>query len=578
MLDMLITGGTVVDGTGAPRRTVDIGIEGDRIVSMTAPGADLDAHHVIDAKGLMVTPGFVDVHTHIDAQVFWDPTLDPLPLYGTTTTVAGNCGFTLAPALEKDVDYVTRMLSKVEDIPLESLLAGVPWNWSTTAEYLDRVEALQPSINVGFMVGHSTLRRLVMGERSGSKPTEDDIARMREVLIESLRGGGLGLSTSDNGGQVDGDGEPIPSRSATPEELVALCAATGEVEGTTIQLATNNRVAHRFDDERVKLLTDMSAAANRSINWNVFVPFSDNVEETMSQLAASDKVAQGGGKMYALAYPGVMSQRKLLFGSRYAIVPGWADFVEAPPEERAVRLADPVERARLRALADEARASGADDKFHLTSWDELILTECFTPETERYEGCRIGDIAERENRDAFDVVCDVVVADRMRTWCISPVRAADDVSWQMRLDSWHDPRVMLGASDSGAHVQSMATFDWALGFLSENRDRKVLSIEQAVQKVTHIPASVYGIVDRGQLTIGAYADVVIFDPATIAPGRVQSKTDLPGGAVRLSGNAIGMRHVLVNGKEIVRDGVMLDVRPGKVIRSGVDTKTVGVND
>jgi len=577
MLDILITGGTVVDGTGAPQRKVDVGVEGDRIVSLTVPGSGVNAHRIIDAEGMAVTPGFVDVHTHVDAQVFWDPTLDPLPLYGTTSTVAGNCGFTLAPALEKDVDYVTRMLSKVEDIPLESLRAGVPWNWSSTAEYLDRVEDCQPAINLGFMVGHSTLRRMVMGHRSGSTPTEDDISRMCLVLVESLRGGGLGFSTSDHGGQVDGDGDPIPSRSATREELVALCAATGEVEGTTLQLATNGRLAHRFDDERIKLLTEMSASANRSINWNVFVPLSVDAEETRSQLAASDKVAQGGGRMYALAYPGVMSQRKLLFGLRYAIVPGWSEFVEASAGERVARLADPVERARLRDLADAAREAGSDERFQLTYWDKLILAECFTPETRGYEGCRVGDIAQQEGRDPFDVVCDVAVADHMRTWCISPERAADEVSWQMRSDSWQDPRVILGASDSGAHVQSMATFDWATGFLSENRERRVLSIEQAVQKVTQIPALLYGLRDRGQISVGAYADILIFDPDSIGPGRVQSKTDLPGGAVRLSGNAVGIRSVLVNGKEVVRDGAMTGIRPGKVLRSGVDTATVGVD-
>lgn len=577
MFDVLITGGILADGTGSAPRRADVGIVGDRIVSVSDTGrAPEGAHRTIDAGGLTVTPGFVDIHTHIDGQVLWDPTLDPLPLYGITTAVGGNCGFTLAPITEADVDYISRMFSRVEDIPLESLEAGLAWNWSSTGEYLDEVARHEPSINVGFLVGHSTLRRKVMGDRAvGSAATAEDIAAMTDLLRESIRGGGLGLSTSMHGGQVDGDGNPIPSRFAGDDEFIALCEATGNFPGTSLQLASNTRLRYRFDEAGVALLARMTAVANRSINWNVFVPDADDEESSRGQLALSDKVARLGGQLYALAYPGVMSVRRTCFGGRYFEIPGWAEFVALPLEEKAAVLADPAQRGHYKDLADRARKEGKD-RHHLTHWDELIIAEGFTEQTRTYEGRTVGEVAREQDRDPFDVLCDIAVADGMRTGLVPPLKAADEGSWKLRAETWQDDRVILGASDTGAHVQSMATFDWAIDFLYENRKRQLITFEAAVRKVTEAPASLYGLRDRGVIREGAYADVLVFDPEELAPGQVRTRQDLPGGASRLYGSPAGLRHVFVNGHETVSDGSLSEVRRGRVLRSGTDTVTVGL--
>lgn len=577
MFDFLIAGGMLVDGTGAPPRRADIGIVGDRVVSVTEAGKTREgAHRTIEVDDRTVMPGFVDIHTHIDAQVLWDPSADPLPLYGITTAVGGNCGFTLAPVSEDSIDYVTRMLSKVEDIPLESLESGVPWRWRTTSQYLDEIERLHPAINVGFLVGHSTLRRMVMGERAvGSKATQDEIGQMRDVLGESLLGGGLGLSTSFHGGQFDGDGNPIPSRYATDDEFVALCHVVGSLPGTSLQLASNSRLRFRFDEAGVGLLAKMSVAANRSINWNVFVPDSEDEEATLRHLNLSDEVGRQGGELYALAYPGVMSVRRTCFGGRYADIPGWSDFVDLPADEKADILADPAKRALYRSLADKAREDGKD-RHALTRWAELVVAEGFAPETMRYEGQTIGAIALREGRDPFDVLCDIAVKDGMRTGLVAPQKGSDERSWKLREGIWRDRRVILGASDTGAHVQSMATFDWAVDFIAENRDRGLIPIEEAVQKVTQIPAALYGLRDRGVIREGSYADILVLDAENLTAGPVRTRHDLPGGANRLYGTAIGLDHVFVNGRETAASGSLTGCAHGTVLRSGKDTETVGI--
>jgi N-acyl-D-aspartate/D-glutamate deacylase len=572
--DLQICGGSVVDGTGAPCRLADVAVAAGRIVEIAEPG-DLSTTSArrIDADGLVVAPGFIDIHTHLDAQVFWDPSCSPSILHGVTTVVGGNCGYSIAPLAERETEYVMRLLAAVEDIPIAALASGVPWNWRSMGDYLDRVEAMQPVPNVGFLVGHSLLRRAVLGpDAVGSPASEAQIEAMADLLRRSLAEGGLGLGTSQSVQHRDGEGDPVPSRAASLAELLALAGVVAEAPGTTMQLIPigggGGSVELQQDAHRqlgaggdVGFLTQLSLAADRPVNWNILRLSEQGSAE---RITWADEAARAGARVLALMYPGPEQsfgsfERRGLFNR----IAGMEAFAAAPVATRLLQLSDPERRARIGTLARGAHP-----------WDRFVVDEGFTPEVRELEGQSVGDMAAGTGRDSWDVICDIVVADELRTRFERPRRNNSPADWEMRLKAWSDPRVVLGASDAGAHVTSLATWDFATEFLRQNRDHQALPLEQAVYRLTGNQAGLYGLAGRGQLRAGAAADVVIFDPDTIAPDRVRTVTDLPGGSSRLFSNAVGIAHVLVNGVEVVHEGVLTGFAPGRVLRSGRDTVTV----
>jgi len=566
MLDVKIAGGSVVDGTGAARHRADVGIRDGRIVA--AGEIDEPATRTIDASGLVVAPGFVDIHTHYDAQAFWDPALTPSPLHGVTTVVGGNCGFTIAPLAASEADYLMRMLSRVEGMPLESLAAGVPWDWQTFGEYLDRLDGTL-AVNAGFLVGHSALRRVAMGDRSHEPATDDDVATMCRMLGESLTAGGLGFSSSQAPTHNDGDGEPVPSRAATPDELVALSRVVGDHPGTTLEFIPT---VGPFSDEHVALMAAMSASAGRPLNWNVLV-VGGGSETYRAQLEASDRAAEQGGRVLALTVPAVM-QLHLNFRSGFLFdaLPGWGPTMALPDEEKMRALTDPGVRRQLRESAESDTGL-----FHaMLRWDRLQIGETFAPENQALSGRTIADVAAERGADPFDALLDVVVADDLRTVLMPPARGDDPESWRLRSEAWRDPRVVVGASDAGAHLDMLATFSYSTSLLAANRAHELLPLEEAVHLLTDVQARLYGIRDRGRIAEGWYGDVVVFDEDRVGPGPVHTRYDLPAGAGRLYAEAEGIEHVLVNGTEIVAGGALTGDRPGTLLRSGQDTETVEV--
>jgi N-acyl-D-aspartate/D-glutamate deacylase len=377
MLDTLIRGGTIVDGTGAPGHPADLGIRDGRIVAIGR--LQEQARREIDAAGRIVAPGFVDIHTHYDAQVFWDPTLSPSPLHGVTTIVGGNCGFSIAPLTEQAGDYLVRMLARVEGMPLESLQQGVPWDWSSFADYLGRLEG-RLAVNAGFMVGHSALRRVVMNERAvGHEATQEEVDQMVSLLRESLAAGGLGFSSTRSAAHNDGDGQPVPSRHASIEELLTLCRVAGEFPGTSLEMLPGTST---FSEEEKQILADMSLAANRPLNWNLVAPSSDAPEVTQNQLAASDYAAERGAWVLALTVPQEIEGRiNLHSGFGFDALPGWAEVIRLPVEERKQAFADPAVRRRLA----EGAASQAPGLFRaMTNWAGMRINECFAEENKGY--------------------------------------------------------------------------------------------------------------------------------------------------------------------------------------------------
>jgi N-acyl-D-aspartate/D-glutamate deacylase len=570
MLDCKIAGASLVDGTGSPRRRADVGIRDGRIT--TVGEVDEPARRTIDATDLVVAPGFIDIHTHYDAQVFWDPSASPSPFHGVTTVVGGNCGFSIAPMAPEHADYVMRMLAKVEGMPIEALQAGLDWDWGSYGDWLGRLDG-RLMVNAGFLVGHSALRRSVMGEAAvGSEASEEQVAEMVRVLHESLAAGGLGFSSSRAPTHNDGDGKPVPSRHATTEEMISLASAVRDHPGTTLEFIPT---VGAFKDEHMDLMASMSLAANRPLNWNLLAITSRNPDGAANQLGASDYAAERGAKVVALAVADPVEVRlNFLSGFIFDALPGWSATMSLAPGEKMKALRDPDERRRLR---EGAASPDAGMLRAMTNWKTLRIAETFDPVNEGLTGRLVGDIAAERGEDPFDALLDIVIADELRTGLLLPASGDDPESWRLRANLWRDPRVVIGASDAGAHLDMLNTFIYTTSLVGPSvRDRQLLPLEEAVHLITEVPARLYGIRDRGRIAEGCHADIVIFDEARVGPRPVSTRYDLPRGAGRLYAEAHGIEHVLVNGTEIVRANILREDCPGTLLRSGRDTATVEV--
>lgn len=569
MLDCIIRNGTIVDGTGAPGKRGDVAIDKGRIVEIGTVTAQ--AKREIDATGRVVAPGFVDPHTHYDAQILWDPFASPSNLHGVTTIIGGNCGFTLAPIPAGDADFFRRLMAMVEGMPLAALENGIEWNWSSFPEYLDRLEG-RLGVNAGFLVGHCALRRTVMGARgTGGEATPDDVAAMGLLLRESLAAGGLGFSSSQAHTHQDGDQNPVPSRYATRDEILALSKIVGEHEGTTLEFITDGCL-DRFSDTEIDLMVSMSLAARRPLNWNVMGVSASNPSRHEHQLSAGTRAKDAGAKIVALTMP-MLGGLKMSFRDYCALhsLPGFKEILTLPVSGRIQALRD----AETRAWARQKAATVTGALAALARWGRYEIGETFSAENRGLMGRTVADVAKERGTDEFETLMDIVLADELRTDLWPIPSDDDDASWKMRLDIWRDDRALIGGSDAGAHLDRMCGARYPTAFLgSIVRDRKLCTIEEAVHLMSDAPARLFGLRGRGRVAVGYWADLVVFNPDTIAPEPIRTRNDLPGGTERLFAGAIGMDHVFVNGTEIVRGGEETGALPGTVLRAGRDTETV----
>ena len=573
MLDLLIRNAEIVDGTGAPARRGDVGISDGRIAAV----GEIDdlAAKTVDAQGQTLAPGFVDLHTHYDAQLFWDPTASPSVQHGVTTVFGGNCGFTLAPAASDQHDYLTRMLARVEGMPLDALRAGLDWGWASFGDWLDRLEG-NIAVNAGFLVGHSALRLAAMGgDAVGAEAGPEQIERMVAVLHDALDAGGLGLSTSQSPTHNDGGGQPVPSRSASRDELVALAAGVRDHLGTTLEAIIPGCLSG-FTDDDIALLTDMSVAADRPLNWNLLGVSAANPDGHQRQLRAYESSAQRGGRVVALTLPQAMKIR-LSFLSGFVLdgLPGWRDTMHLPVPERLAALADPEVRRRL---AEGASSKEAGMLRGPAQWDRLVLVETFAPENADATGRSVGEVAATRGGEPFDTLLDIVIADELRTG-LSPRLTGDDAAdWRARAEVWQHPGAVIGGSDAGAHLDMMCGAIYTTSLLGRGvREHRVVTLEEAVRLITDVPARFYGLTERGRIRPGWHADLVMFDPATVDHGPERTRYDLPSGAPRLVADAYGITSVWVGGVEVCRDGAATGALPGTVLRSGRDTETVSAH-
>jgi N-acyl-D-aspartate/D-glutamate deacylase len=553
--DLCIRGANVVDGTGAAMRRADVCIKDGRITSIDeSPG---EAVKTIDADGLVLSPGFVDPHTHYDAQLGWDPTASPSNLHGVTTVIGGNCGFSIAPLGVDGADYIRRMMSVVEGMPLEALESGLDWSWTSFGQWLDRLEG-QTAVNAAFLVGHCALRRTIMGEEAvGNEATEEQLQRMRVLLRESLADGAIGLSSSRSFTHRDWDGNPVPSRAASEEELLALCRVVGEQDGTSLEFITDGCL-QGFSDREVALMARMSLEANRPLNWNVFTIDSTEPARFENQLRASEEAAEQGARIVALTMPTLVGMTmSFLTYSPIHQLPGWRAILGLPLAERITALRSSEVRAKLLA---GSRSPEAGVFLRVADFSNFRIGETFSRENEGLTGRLVKEVAAERTTGDFDTLIDIALADDLRSVFWPEPPDDDEASWRMRQRAWNHEHTLLGGSDAGAHLDRMCGAPYTTEFLADCiRGRKLMSLEAAVHKASGLAADHMGFADRGRIAAGMWADLVAFDPDTVIDRATIDQPHAP---------SLGISHVWVNGELVQTTQGPTDARPGKVLRRG----------
>jgi N-acyl-D-amino-acid deacylase len=554
MTDLVVRGGTVVDGTGGPPRVADVAIEGGRIVEI---GSDLRGADELDASGKFVSPGFIDVHTHYDAQVFWDPSLSPSAHHGVTTVVAGNCGFGIAPIRADAVELMARTLQNVEDMSFDTLLAGVPWDeFETFPDYLDAVERRGVGLNYACYVGHTAVRLYAMGEAAYERAaTADELSRMQRVVAEALDAGAIGFASSSSPTHNGANGRPVPSRLGDYEELLALSTPLRDANRGVIAIAPGAPDS-QADMERLQ------RAVGRPITWTALLTLKGNpYHETFA--AQNDALRAQGVEIWPQ-----ISCRPLVFQINLAepfAFDAWPSFhrlLAGSREERTAAYRDPAWRSAAAAELDQPQ--GQRPAF---AWDPVLIAESTThPEL---VGRSVVDVAAERGVRPLDVALDVSLDDSLaaRFWCVVANNDQDGIAWLLPRDN-----VLIGVADAGAHVSQLCDACFTTDLLgSWVRDRGVMSIERAVHKLSGEPASIFGMHDRGTLEVGKAADVCVFDLDEVGPGPIRRVRDFPANGERLTADdPTGVAHVLVNGVPIRRDGATHDLgvaaRPGQVLR------------
>ena len=558
--DLVIRDGTVIDGSGLPRYRADVGIVRGKIANI---GRIRDAaREVVDASGLVVAPGFIDGHTHMDAQISWDPLGTCSCWHGITSVVMGNCGFTLAPCKDTERHLVVRNLERAEDISAEAMAAGIDWTWETYPEYLDALERLPKGINYSGYVGHSALRTYAMGERAFDEPaTEDDMAIMRRELRDSIRAGAMGFTTSRTRNHQTPDGRPVASRIASWQEVRDLVGVMGRMNAGIFEIAGEDtgRDPERLRDY-LERLRDLAVETGRPVTWGMFSsrrapdfwrPYFELLDET----------AAAGGRMFAQVHSRSLNVL-LSFKTRLPFdrLPVWRELRALPLDEQKGALRDPDTRRRLIEAAsqpDRSTAIGAEVRRPDYEW-------LFAMETPSGPHRSIAEIARERRLDPVETIIELALEKDLDQFFLQPIanENQDHVLEMMR-----HPRSVVTFSDSGAHVSQIMDSSLQTHVLSHwVREKQAFSLEEGVRMLSFEPASSWGLADRGLLREGFAADVTIFDPERIAPEMPEVATDLPAGAKRLKQKATGIAATIVNGEVVLRDGEHTGALPGQLLR------------
>jgi len=565
-LDLLVRGGTIVDGSGGARYRADVGITDGRIVEIGRIRST--AERTLDADGLIVAPGFIDGHTHMDAQVAWDRMGSCSCWHGVTTVIMGNCGFALAPCPPADREWFARCLTAVEDIPTEAMMAGIDWTWETFPEYLANVDRLPKAINYGAYIGHSALRMYVMGKRAlTERATEDDLARMTAAVREAIRAGAMGFSSSRATTHVTPDNTPVASRIADWTELERLVGAMAELNAGVFQVGpdVSGGEAQRGFLERLKQL---AIETGRPVMFGTISSRQgDRPNPWTYQLDYLDECAAAGARMWGQtttrSINAIFSLRSYL---PFDVLPGWRQVRGLPLAEQKRRLADPATRRQL--IAEEAGMKPRDNVFQgggaaTTDPRKPDYTNLYAMKGVDWDDPTVAQLSAQQGKHPVEIMLDLVLANDNQVF-VQPLVNEDP---EHVLGMLRHGRTLATFSDSGAHVCQEMGSSLQTHLLSYwVRARQAFTLEEAVRKLTFDNASAWDLHDRGLLRAGYKADVVVFDEQRVRPAMPTVETDLPGGARRLVQKAEGIAATIVNGQVTLENGETSGRTPGVLLR------------
>ena len=557
MHELVIRGGTLVDGLGTPASIGDLAVDGGRI---TALGSDIGpARREVDAEGAWVTPGFIDPHTHLDAQLCWDASGSPCSAHGVTSVVLGLCGFGVAPCPPGGGDYLLRALEVVEEIPYNSTNLGVQFEWESWRSYRDFVAKQDLGVNAAGFVPHSALRYAVMGERARSEvATEADRLALVAELRDAIDAGAIGFATSRGPNHVDNFGDPVPSRHADAAELEALVGAcTGRLWQINVETKFSHDAKALLDE--IDVYIDWTRKANARMTWT---PFYAEPDETIwRDILDHNARTNNAGVHVAPQITAVPITLLLRFDERsvFSAIPGWDEvlkgFFRDSPEEKKRRLMDPGVR--------EVMKSAESDWKHPLNPNFERWSFTLAPSQPDFGGRTLADLAREQNRHPVDLLCDQIVSDDLGTLIDVPIF---NLNQEGVIRFLEDDGTLLGLGDAGAHVMSVTNYRYPTFLLEDLVNRQgALSIETAVRRMTSLPADLHGLAGRGRLAIGAEADLCVIDRELVGLAPVEVHHDLPGGAPRLVQKGRGYRHVFVNGVETTKHDEPTGERPGKML-------------
>jgi N-acyl-D-aspartate/D-glutamate deacylase len=553
--DLLIKNGTVIDGTGAPRRQADIAVKNGKIAEI---GRINDgATKTIDAADCVVSPGFVDPHTHYDTQICWDPAITPSCWHGVTSVVMGNCGVGIAPCLPEAREVAMRDLVNVEGIPFEVLNQGITWDWQSFPEFIDAAAKRGSALNLAFIAPLTPFRHWVMGEASMERAaTPDETAKIKGLLREAVDAGAFGFSTTVLNQHIGHGGRPLACRKASRDELKSYANVLRETGKGAIEIALTKKISVMDDDER-ELLEFLIAESSRPVTFLALFQRDDIPDACPETLRKAKQLPGAVPQTSPLALTREVNMRNPF---TFASFTCWGR-VFADKSKAAQRnvYADPAFRNAFREELKKATGFSGD-------WSRITVHEAHKPEMKRYEGRTIAEIAKARGKDGIDTFLDLTLEDDLD---IEFVLAQFNVNIKQVQENLSDPRVLIALGDAGAHVDMLCDAGYPTYLLGTwVRERQIMSLEQAITRLTAQPANLFGIKGRGRLAVGNAADIAIFDPETIgSASRGERRNDLPGGAKRMVMPSRGVEYTIVAGEIVYAGGRVSGATPGVVLRS-----------
>ena len=565
--DLLVRGGHVVDGSGRSGFQADVAVANGKIVAVE-PGIPGTATRVIDAQGRIVAPGFIDIHTHFDAQVLWDPALASTVRHGITSVVAGNCGFTVSPVSPGDGDFIIQMLARVEGMPADALKTGLNWEWESFGEYVDRLRS-RVGVNYLPQIGHSTLRRYAMGDAAFERAaTDEEVATMRRLLVEALRAGARGFSTSTSATHNDSFGRPVPSRLAEKEEFLSLADALRGSRHPLIGISPGSKFVGINADER-SLMVGMATRSGAVVHWNPLVYSAAYPDLHARTLEVSDEARAAGARVVGVYNPGPPGPTRvdLRSGFLFESLPHWKEILRLSIDERCEAMEKDEVRRNLKADFEDDSTMG-----HLTAhlrqmWPVLTVATVSSEANRKYLGRTVGSIAAEEGSDPLDTMLDIAVGDHLDTVFMNDnVTPSDPAANEAMQALTHHADVVFGGSDAGAHLDFMSNEPLPSRALALRvREQGVLSLEEVVHGFTGRLAEVFGLEGRGVLAPEMAADICVFDLDEIGAGMPYMVNDLPAKSERFVTEPLGIYQTIVNGVIVSDEGEATGALAGQVL-------------